>query len=81
MNATYIFEMAAFLANFLMWLSQLVVKLRAFIFDSVMDLYRDYTHTHTHTHKRNYAAVDNILKIIILKNIHILHFFPMHNML
>ena len=32
-------------------------------------------------HTKNYAAVDNILKIIIFKDFHILHFPPMHNVL
>ena len=35
-----------------------MVQLRAFIFGSVMDLYWGYTHT------KNYAALDNIFKII-----------------
>ena len=38
-NMMYIFEMAAILANFLMWLSCLQVKLRALIYGSVMYLY------------------------------------------
>ena len=35
-----------------------MIKLRAFIFGSVVDLYWGYTH------RRNYETVDNILKII-----------------
>ena len=38
-----------------------MIKLRAFIFGSVVDLYWGYTHT------RNYASVHNILKIIKIK--------------
>ena len=46
-----------------------MVQVRAFIFDSVMDLYWGHTLT------KKYAAVDNILKIITFKDFHILHFF------
>ena len=48
-----------------------MVKLRACIFGSVVDLH--WAHKHT----RNYEAVDKFLEIIIFKkDYYILHFFP-----
>ena len=51
-----------------------MVQFGAFIFGLVMDLYWDPTLS------KNYAAVDNILKIIFKRVFHILHLFLMHNM-
>ena len=45
-----------------------MVKLRSFIFGSVMHLYWGYPQ------RTNYASVNNILKVKNLKKIHILHF-------
>ena len=53
-----------------------MVKLRAFVFGSVVHLYWDYTQ------RSSYAAVDNIIKIInFLKKFTFCTFFHMHNVL
>ena len=45
-----------------------MVKLRAFLFDTVMHLYWGYLQG------RNYASINNILKVMNFLKIHILHF-------